>query len=79
MDINKLTIGEIATVEDIAKLPIAALGDESKPKGKLLIALAYVINKRTNPKYTQADAETLTMEEMTDLLGMNEEDKESGK
>lgn len=79
MDINKLTIGEVATVEDMAGLPIAALGDPEKPKGKLMVALAYVINKRENPKYTKFEAEQLTMDEMTELLGMNEEDEELGK
>ena len=79
MDINKLTIGEIATVEDMAGLPIGALGDPEKPKGKLMVALAYVINKRSNPKYTKFEAEQLTMDEITDLLGAGEESEESGK
>jgi len=78
MDINKLTIGEIAAVEDIAKLPIASLGDPDAPKGKLLVALAYVIKKRENPKYTQFEAEQLTMEEVSALIG-TDGDTEEGK
>lgn len=79
MDINSLKIGEVATVEDIAGLPISSLGDPNAPKGKLLVALAYVINKRNNPKYTQFEAEQLTMEEISNLLGLDAEDEEQGK
>jgi len=79
MDITKLTIGEVATVEEMAGLPIAALGDPDKPKGKLMVALAYVINKRSNPKYTKFEAEQLTMEEVSSLIGIGDEDEELGK
>lgn len=80
MDINKLTIGEVALIEEMAGLPIAALGDPEKPKGKLMVALAYVINKRNDPKYTKFQAEQLTMDEITALIGTTEdENPELGK
>lgn len=79
MDISKLTIGEIATVEDMSGLPIAALGEDDKPKGRLMVALAFVINKRSNPNYKKSEAEALTMDEMTSLLGMTEEEEKLGK
>ena len=79
MDINKLTLGEVATVEDMAGLPIAALSDDSKPKGKLLVALAFVINKRTNPKYTKLEAEALTMDDISTLIGVSDEEADSVK
>jgi hypothetical protein len=79
LDINKLTLGEVATIEDMAGLPIASLGDESKPKGKLMVALAYVIKKRENPKYSKLEAEALTMDDVQALIGLSDEEADSVK
>lgn len=79
MDINKLTLGEVATIEDMAGLPIAALSDESKPKGKLLVALAFIIKKRENSKYTKLEAEALTMDDVYSLIGVNEDEADAVK
>jgi hypothetical protein len=77
--INKLTIGEIAKVEEISGLAISALTDPDKPKGKLMVALAYVIKRRENPKYSMLEAEALSMDEVTELLGFNEEETQEVK
>jgi hypothetical protein len=79
LDINKLTLGEVATIEDMAGLPIAALSDESKPKGKLLVALAFIIKKRENSKYTKLEAEALTMDDVYSLIGVNEDEADAVK
>lgn len=68
MDVNKLTLGEIETVETMARAPITALNDENRPKAPLLIALAVVINRRTDPSYKREDAERLSMSELTSLI-----------
>jgi len=79
MDIQKLTIGEMAAVEMASGSPISALGDPNAPKGRLLVALAHVIKKRENPQFTVKDAEAMTMDEVMALLDMNEEDDSQGK
>tara|TARA_R110000822_G_scaffold123979_1_gene258492 strand:+ start:5908 stop:6153 length:246 start_codon:yes stop_codon:yes gene_type:complete len=71
MDIQKLTLGEVSKVEELSGLPIGALGDDTKPKGKLLIALAYVIKRREDDSYRPHDAEKLTMDEVSELLGFD--------
>lgn len=68
MDITNLTLGEIATVEELAGVGLAALADEKAPKAKLMAALAYVKTKRENPKYTMREAEGLTMQQVSDLF-----------
>ena len=79
MDINKLTLGEMATVEKFSGQSIGALGDEDAPKSALFAALCYVIKKRENPEFTMDDANNLTMDEVTELLGLNDEDEEDPK
>lgn len=69
MDIKKLTLGELAKVEELGGASISSLQDESKPKLKMLIALAYVIKKRENPKLTLIEVESMPMEELDGLLG----------
>jgi hypothetical protein len=69
MDIKKLTLGELAKVEELGGQSISALQDDSKPKMKMLMALAFVIKKRENPELTMKDIESLEMEELENLIG----------
>lgn len=68
MDIKNLTMGEISKVEELSGLPIGALAEDDKPKGKLMAALAFVIKRREDPKFTLESANNMTMEEITALL-----------
>ena len=52
IDINDLTIAEVVEIEDRTGLPLDALGDADKPKGRMLQALAYIVKKRENPDFT---------------------------
>ena len=52
IDINDLTIGEVVEIEDLTGLPLDALGQADKPKGRMLQALAYISKRRDNPDYT---------------------------
>lgn len=71
-DVNALTLGEVAAVEDLSGSPIDTI--ESGPKGKTLAALAYVIKRRTNPEFKFKDALDLTFTEANEILGFTEED-----
>jgi hypothetical protein len=80
MDIKKLTLGELAKVEELGGGSISSLQDESKPKLRMLIALAWVIKRRENPKLTIVEVENLTMEEIEGLIGdLTVEEVEEGK
>lgn len=68
MDINTLTLGEVAKIEELSGQPLAALSDDQAPKGKLMAALAFVIKRRQDPKFTMIQAEALNMGDITDLL-----------
>lgn len=67
-DVSKMTLGEIAKVEQIAGISVSLIEHDEAPKGMLLAGLAYVIQKRSDPSYTLARAEALTLEEATDML-----------
>ena len=52
IDINDLTIAEVVEIEDRTGLPLDALGQADKPKGRMLQAFAYISKRRDNPDYT---------------------------
>ena len=69
MDIQTLTLGEVSKIEEISGLPLSAMADEDKPKGKKMAAIAFVIMNRKDSTYTMKQAEELTFAEVTELLG----------
>ena len=52
VDINSLTIAEVVLNEEMTGLPLDALGQPDKPKGKMLQALAYISKRRDDPEFT---------------------------
>ena len=62
IDINDLTIAEVVEIEELTGLPFDAMGDSSKPKGKMLQALAFISKRRTNPDFTWEDAGALKID-----------------
>ncbi len=67
-DATQLTLGEIAFVEEYSGQPLNALSNDDAPKGRVLAALACVITRKTNPKFTIASAEKLTVSQATELI-----------
>ena len=59
IDINDLTIAEVVEIEDLTGMPLDALGQTDKPKGRMLQALAYISKRRDNPDFTFEDAGAL--------------------
>jgi len=59
IDINDLTIAEVVEIEDLTGMPLDALGQTDKPKGRMLQALAYISKRRENPEFTFEDAGAL--------------------
>ena len=68
MDFQTLTLGEISKIEEISGLPLSAMADEDKPKGKQMAAVAFIIMKREDPTFTMKQAEALTFTEVTALM-----------
>ena len=52
IDINDLTIAEVVEIEERTGLPLDALGQADKPKGKMLQALAFISKRRDDPDFT---------------------------
>lgn len=69
-DLSKLSLGEMAKIEELSGQPIAALSDESAPKGLALAALALIAKRREDPSFTWNAAQDLTFQEANDILGL---------
>lgn len=72
MDFNSLTLREVAEVERLGGAGIATLGDDNAPKAAMMTALAFVLKRREDPKFTYGDAEELTFTEVLELIGGDE-------
>lgn len=68
IDVSSLTIGEVAKVEEISGESITSIADESRPKARVMIGVAYVMKKRSDPKARVADIEALTLPEISALI-----------
>jgi hypothetical protein len=69
MDFEDITLGEIAEIEDYAKLPFSDIAEERVGVIKLRIALAWIIKRRTDPNFKITDAEKLTPTDFGSLFG----------
>ena len=58
-DINDLTIAEIVEIEELTGMPFDSMGDATKPKGKMLQALAFITKRRADPSFTYEQAGAL--------------------
>lgn len=75
IDLDSLTLGELAKIEDLSGQPIGDFADDGKPKGKALAAVALIIKRRTGfPQFTWNEAQALTMAETNELLGLDDDE-----
>lgn len=73
---SSLTMHEISVVEKHGGASITSLANEDSPKGLPFAALAMVIKRRTDPTFSWADAQALTMSEVSALIGLSEVESE---
>lgn len=66
---NNLKWKELAEVEEYLDLPMDEW-TEGKSKAKLAFAMQYMMAKRTNPSLTIEDAENMSIQELTNLAGV---------
>ena len=62
LDIEDLTLGELDTIEEMSGQSIAVLNDPSKPKAKLLRAIALVVKRREDPTFSWEQTANLHLE-----------------
>lgn len=75
-DIDSLTLGEIARVEDISKMSIKRFSDPDAYVGRMTAALAYVVKRRSEPTFQFDQALNLTQREVNDLLDLDDDDED---
>ena len=63
-----LTLGDVEEVEKYAGQPLASLADAESNKGRLMTALAWVIKRKEDPKFSIDDAKKMPMGDITKLL-----------
>lgn len=83
LDFSSLTGHEVSLIEDLSGMSLDSIGNENAPKAKLLGALVLILKRREgDTKFTFNAAMGMTITEMTEYLGLNEEvedDSEEGK
>lgn len=73
-NIDQLTLGEVAAIEDLSGVAIGALSTET-PQGKFLAALTMVAKRRSGePTFTFNQAMAMPMLEAQEFLGLNEDE-----
>lgn len=75
IDINSLTLGEVAKVEQLSGQGIGLIADEAQPKGLAMAALAFVWHRRSEPAFTWNDAQALTLDRAKEILQIEDEDE----
>ena len=60
---------ELTEIEEYLDLPMDEW-TESKSKSKLAFAMQYMMAKRTNPGLTMVEAEEMSIQQLTDLAGV---------
>ena len=75
IDISDLTIAEVVEIEERTGLPLDALGQADKPKGKMLQALAYISKRRDNPDFTWEMAGALKISTASDPVDPSDGDE----
>jgi hypothetical protein len=60
---------ELTEIEEYLDLPMDEW-TESKSKSKLAFAMQYMMAKRNNPSLTMVEAEEMSIQELTDLAGV---------
>ena len=75
IDVNDLTIAEVVEIEERTGLPLDALGQVDKPKGKMLQALAYIVKRREDPDFTWEMAGALKISATTDKVDPTDGDE----
>ena len=75
IDINDLTIAEVVEIEERTGLPLDALGQFDKPKGKMLQALAYIVKRREDPDFTWEMAGALKISATSDKVDPTDGDE----
>jgi len=71
IDIESWTMKELAELESLSGLSLQAIGEDDSPKARLMIAMTYIAKRREDPSFKYAQAERMTLDEISAFLGMD--------
>lgn len=81
MDITTLTLGDAEDIEDISGRSFDVIAETlesgSMPPIKVMIALAYVFKRKTDPDVTIESIRSMPIEQLMDMMGGDDVDPES--
>lgn len=75
LDLSRLTLGEVAKLEDLSGMPMARIGDEDAPQGKLLAAMVFVSERRNGNAISWPECLNIEVPEAMAMLGMDADDE----
>lgn len=75
MDFDEITLGELAEIEAYADASITEITEATPASTKLKIGMAWVLKRRTDPKFTLEQAKALTMSELMEFLDLEQPKK----
>jgi len=64
LNLNDLTIGEVADLEEVLGISMEAAFAADAPRGRVIQALVWINNRREDPTFTFEDAGKLKLSEM---------------
>lgn len=76
MDIQDLSMRDIATIEKLSQMSISQMGEDTMPKGRMLAAMYYVTMHKEDDEFTFDMALDTPMSELNGFLDMGAEDEE---
>lgn len=76
LNVSRLTLGEVAKIEELSGQSITSIGEDDAPKGKTLAAMAFVAKRREDASFTWNAAQNLTFDEANEILGLTDEDEQ---
>ena len=74
-NLDDLTIAEICEIEELTGQPFDAMNDPTKPKGKMLQAMAFISKRRSNPDFTFEEAGAIKISLSADEAGPTNADE----
>ena len=78
IDIQSWSMREVAELESLSGQSVQTIGDTDTPKARVLTAMAFIHLRRSDPKFKYGQAEAMTLEEISDVLGMGTDDEDTG-
>jgi hypothetical protein len=65
-NLDELTLGELADLEDVLGTSLKTI-NLSNPPVKLLVAMTWLITRRSNPKFTYEDARNVKISNVAEV------------